>query len=100
MLRPRTRSAAQRAPRAEQREAHHNGSFDVDEREPKRTKRGERTHAQAPASEQAAEAIAAAAANLYGFQVAQTIIRIFLLVHLIISFSEGHRHRSLELGLN
>ena len=67
MLGPRTRSAAQRATRADQPEVQHNdngnGVDNGDEREPNRTKRGERTHAQAPASEQAAAALAVA--NLY-----------------------------------
>ncbi len=77
MLGPRTRSAAQRAPRAEQPEVQHNGNDNDDEREPKRTKLGERTHANAPASEQAAEAAAEAAANLYDFHDAQLLICVF-----------------------
>jgi hypothetical protein len=41
---------AQRAPRAQQPEVQRNDNVDDDEREPKRTKRGKKSHAQAPAA--------------------------------------------------
>jgi hypothetical protein len=102
MLGPRTRSAAQRAPRAEQPEVQHNGNGNGndDEREPKRTKRGERTHAQAPASEQAAEAVAAA--NLYAFIMRKHSCVYFLRNYLTIQYSEAQKyiHHSRMLGPN
>jgi hypothetical protein len=77
MLGPRTRSAAQRVPRAEQPEVQHNDNGNDDEREPKRTKRGERSHAPASEQPEAAEAAAEAAATLYDFYDAQLLICVF-----------------------
>ncbi len=48
MLGPRTRSAAQRAARAEQTEVRRNENDNDDAGEPKRAKHGEQTHAQTP----------------------------------------------------
>ena len=97
MLGPRTRSAAQRAPRAEQPEVQHNDNGNDDEREPKRTKRGERMHLHAPASasEQAAEAMAAAASHLYDL-IRKHSCAYFLPVHLFFIFFNTLKHKNIH----